>query len=615
LIRPRDGIILGAIILVAAALSAMWLIRMPIFENPDENTHADYAFVLMTTGHLIRARDGFPATDVHPYTRYLKGIGHVTAIRFNNAGRVPPDYGTSAYDRRADANAPLVDPHAFDRGVHPVPYVALVNSFVYYAFDAEAMRIGYALSHSSLIAAFRSGRALGIFFLAVGLVAIFLVLRERHVPPGPALALVAAIGWLPQVSWLCASIQPDNLGFAAVPTVTYLALRGRRLGLDITRSALLGLALALTTITKVAYGLAVTLAVLPLVAILCSRMRDARLRAIVALLVVAPGAVLLAISFQLSYSPDVGGLLNLSNTHGVLKVLPVSLWDLFNFGRTSLTFWHAFGISQTILLGSAVATTIVHILLVGATLVVVLFMIAREVRLIARLIHVAKARSLRSALLLAFGDVVLVSYAWFIAIMTFFYALTLGLLGAGRYFMPFIAPALLCGVWYMPQLLSASGRRVVRPVILVFLIGYALVEAAFSWGAIERRYYRAPSAEDLRYEENGKINAPAADPPVILARGTPLHIVGWTFDSTLSEPARSVIAVVDHEHRVPLHVDEARKDVVLLYHDDDLLRSGFSGLVETRNLRPGQHVISIEVVESTRTALFPSPKNVTFQIR
>jgi hypothetical protein len=615
LIRPRDGIILAAIVLVAAALAAMWLIRMPIFENPDENTHADYAFVLLTTGHLIRARDGLPATDVHPYTRYLKAVGHVAGIRFNNAGRVPPDYGTSAYDRRADANAPIVDRHAFDQGVHTVPYVALVNSFVYYALDATAMRIGYTLSNGSLVAAFRSGRALGILFLAIGLISIFLLLRERRVPPGQALALVAAIGWLPQVSWLCASVQPDNLGFAAVPTATYLALRSRRLGLDITQAMLLGLALALTTITKVAYGLAVTLAIVPLVALLCARLPNARLRALAAFLALAPSAALLAISLQISYSPYFGRLLSLSNTHGVLKVLPVSFLGLFDYGRTSLTFWHAFGISQMISLGDAASTAAVHIVLVAATLVVLLFMIAREGRVIARLVHVAKGRSLRTAALLACGDVVLVSYVWFIAIMTFFYAVTLGLLGAGRYFMPFIAPALLCGIWYMPQLLSAPWRRGVRSVILVFLIGYSLVEAAFSWGAIERRYYTPPSTEALRYEENGAINAPAADPPVTLARGTPFHVAGWTFDSTLSKPARSVIAVVDHERRVPMHVNEPRNDIELLYHDDDLLQSGFSGWIETGELRPGEHVISIEVVESTRSAVFPSPKDVTFRIR
>ncbi|HTV74103.1 MAG TPA: hypothetical protein VME66_10390 [Candidatus Acidoferrales bacterium] len=587
---------------------------MPIFENPDENSHADYVFVLLTTGHLIRAADGVPATDVHPYTRYLKRAANVDGIRFNNAGRVPAGYGTAAYDSALDANAPHVDAHAFDRGLHPVPYVALINSFFYYALDAMAMRAGSWLNHGSLTTAFAAGRALGILFLGIALVLLYLILRERHLPVRYALVLVAAIGWFPQLSSLCASIQPDSLGVLAVPAALYVALRCHRLGMNPWRALLLGLTLAVAAITKAPYGLALTLAIAPLAVILCRRLPTTAAQLRAAALIVVPAIVLLATSLSLSRSPYAGRIFVAPSTDGVVAQLPQGLWALFSFSRPSLTFWHAFGISQIISLGGDGPTVLTHCVLVAASLTVLAFLCVREVRVLGRLARIARVRSLGTAVTLAFSDVVLVSYFIFIAIMAVLYALTQGELGSGRYFIPFILAAWLCGVWYMPQILSPQGRYVARPIILAFLLGYSVIESAFSWGAIERRYYTPLPPAQLVYEENGQINSPSPDTPVAVRRGTVLPLVGWTFDSTTSTPARAVIALVDHRDRIPLHTGEAREDIVRLYHDDDLLHSGFRGWIDTATFSTGPHVISIVVHENGRTVTFPPDKEVTFLV-
>jgi hypothetical protein len=333
---------------------------------------------------------------------------------------------------------------------------------------------------------------------------------------------------------------------------------------------------------------------------------------LLATLVFVPALILLAIGAYVSSSPYTSRLFTKPDMHAVVTQLPQGLWSLFSFTRTSITFWHGFGISQMISLGGNTPTVAVQSILVSTTLIIFWLMIVRELRVLARLAHLARARSLSTALVLAFSDAVLVSYLCFIAIMTVVYTVSHGEIASGRYFLPFILPALLCGVWYVPQMLSPRPRRMVRTAGLAFLVAYAAVEAAFSWGAIERRFYDLPPRNMTFYEDNGKIDAPADT--ATIERGAPLLVRGWTFDSTTSRQPLAVIAVVDGHRRIPLHAGEMRPDIALLYHDDDIVRCGFSGRLDTTHLYRGTHLLSLIVVERARAVALPPSKDVSFVI-
>src|SRR5271168_4105272 len=71
-VRVVDRVVLALIIAVSVALSTFWAFRVPIFEEPDESAHFDYAISIATAHRLILAREGVPGTDVHPYTLYLE---------------------------------------------------------------------------------------------------------------------------------------------------------------------------------------------------------------------------------------------------------------------------------------------------------------------------------------------------------------------------------------------------------------------------------------------------------------------------------------------------------------------------------------------------------------
>ncbi len=87
---------LALIIALSVGLSTFWAFRVPIFEEPDESAHFDYAISIATAHKLILARDGIPGTDVHPYTRYLEDATNFRGTRYNPDGRAPQGYGTAA---------------------------------------------------------------------------------------------------------------------------------------------------------------------------------------------------------------------------------------------------------------------------------------------------------------------------------------------------------------------------------------------------------------------------------------------------------------------------------------------------------------------------------------
>ena len=148
----------AAIVAIALGLACVWVFRVPLFQQPDENAHADYAFALFAAHGPIRASTGRPATDVDPVVRYLEGASGFRAMRFSGDGRVPAGYGSAAFDRALDAGAPhpstVVDPRSDMR----VPWVAAQYPYLYYALDALAIGVAGLVGGGSVLAEFFGAR-------------------------------------------------------------------------------------------------------------------------------------------------------------------------------------------------------------------------------------------------------------------------------------------------------------------------------------------------------------------------------------------------------------------------------------------------------------------------
>jgi len=187
----------AAIIALGLGLALVWVFRMPLFQSPDENAHADYAFTLFTTHAPIRARDMRPATDVHPLVRYLEDASGFRTMRYNQDGRVPAGYGSRSYNRTLDAASPRVPTGFLAQNGGRVPWVARQYGHLYYTLDALAIGIGAMVGGGSALAEFFAARLFNVVLLAITLVLTWLTLVELRLSVFLRLGLLATIAWFP----------------------------------------------------------------------------------------------------------------------------------------------------------------------------------------------------------------------------------------------------------------------------------------------------------------------------------------------------------------------------------------------------------------------------------
>ena len=289
----RFGLI--AVLLVALGLAALWVVRVPFFESPDENAHADYAFTLFTYRAPLPLAGRRQATNVHPLVAYLESASAFGKMHYNPDGRAPAGYGSAAFLRAVDAGAPVVPRDFLEHNGGRVPYVARSYASFYYALTAGAIWLGALLSGGSPTAELFAARGFNLVLLLCSLSLAYATFRELQLSYGKALALVATIGFFPLTSWVSAYVQPDNLSFLAVTLALYVALRFRREPGDARSAAWLGLALGLLAFTKAQYFVVVALPVLAAAALaLTGRRRSWAAWAVRVALLIGPAAVAVA---------------------------------------------------------------------------------------------------------------------------------------------------------------------------------------------------------------------------------------------------------------------------------------------------------------------------------
>jgi hypothetical protein len=632
---------LAVIIAASLGLALFWVVRLPFFQSPDENAHADYSFTLFTTMRPLRAAAKVPATNVHPLLRYLEERSGFRSMRLNSEGRVPPGYGSRAFFRDVDARAPSVDRDFLKREGDRVPYVAQSYAYLYYALDAVAIGVASIATGGSASAEYLAARGFNLVLLALSLLLCYGTLRELRVRVPAALAMVATIGFLPLTSWVSAYVQPDNLSFTAVALALYLAIRLRREPDGMRAAFATGLALALLALTKQQYLLAVAV---PLVAdrtlrFAARRESIARWTAYTALTVVPALLAGLSLRWSVASSGAQVGAIVAANNNPIAAAaaggpaallahvaggIAKALGSIYYNGFTFFGFWGEFSWDRTqITFGSPEFTSLVFALLGAASVLVALLVCVRVVlRVWPRLFSIARRRGIFSAARLAASDVPLNAYVCFVALMIVVQLSTDGSLGdEGRYYLPFVLPALLCATRYGPR---ALPRRIGAPLARILgggALAYACLAATAAPGAIERRFYAAPVHPADRetwalVQRLGPYRITSFDPAVAMtfAPNAVVPVKGVAIDSRSDLPAQSVELLVDGRVRAKARLGYPDPLILDNMHDDALLDSGFTATLDLHGLAPGPHELRLAIGERTRATPYVSLARVRFSI-
>jgi hypothetical protein len=636
-----EKLALCAVILSAALLAFVWAVRLPFFQQHDENAHADYSFTLFSTGRPVPRGDDTLATDVHPDVRYLEDVSGFRQMRRNLDGRVVPGYGTKSFFKNVDAGAPRVAPSFLRHNGRKIPYVARSYSYFYYALDALAIATGAIISHGSVTIEFFSARLLGIVLLAFTLAFSYWTMRELRIRPVPALVLLATIGMLPLTSWMSGSVQPDTLSFTAVALVFFLSVRLRREPRQLRSAAYLGIALGLLALTKSQYLVAVGIPALLDRTLRFSKNDNSALRwfACIALLLTpatfaeaSVQALLGGANQQASVVVSSGAtFFAVAAAHGAMAVsialvrAVAEAWTSFFYhGFTFTGYWGEFSWSRTRLSFGSDAMTSLVFSAVGAFSVAVNVLIAfRLVTQIApKLVNVAHRRGLRVAARLAASNVLLNAYGFFVVVMITIYVSTAGeVADEGRYWLPFALPALLCATVYAPRALSRGLRHPFAVTLGAGALAYSTLAALAAPIALQQRYYEPPHSlvadETLAIVRRlgpHRIARHDSSRIYVLTCCARVAVEGVAIDSRSDSPARSVDLLVDG--RLRGHAQTGNVDPQLAYMlDERLMRSGFNAWLDLRGLASGAHELRLAVGERARSKPYLSVSRVRFSIK
>jgi hypothetical protein len=539
-------------IILAGSLSTTWVFIVPIFQANDEAAHFDYAISIASAGKPIPMGDKKADWIVSPYTRYLLGANDYFRIAFHSSIRAPRGYGTLAYYRRLDANAPsLREP--VDRPGR-ISYLAALYPFRFYLLEGAWMRI-IALLTNSLAAVFFGGRMLCVFLTMLGLYFSYRTAINIGVPRWIGVALVIATGFFPLTTTVSAYIQPDNLAFMLVSAGLFFATQLRGAKRPMLTMAALGLALGFLAVTKYQFFLS---AAIPIALLVVARFWSERPALAAALLrisaLVIPTAALLRAQGALAtpaYAAAAGNAVSssiLGPLHEVMESgagatvayifssTASAFRDFYITGPNAATYWGTVGSGDApLIVGNEHVVLALRVIISLASAIVAVLIALRIGANLSRLVKVAFRRSPSQALLLATSDPLLGAYVLFTLIIFALYVASDNVFGAtGRHWYPYIFAAFLCAAWYAPRTLPRLRRT--APIIATLTAAYSLLSSGYATSAVLARYYGAPAGPDLRLVERPSQIAPEA------AVGYLWPIQGMDFHPIFTRRARSTFA-------------------------------------------------------------------------
>jgi Predicted membrane protein (DUF2142) len=613
------------VILLAGALSTIWVFLVPIFQAPDEPAHFDYAMSIYSAGRLIHLADGKRDWIVSPYTKYLMRTSDFDRIVWRSSMHVPRGYGSTAYFARLDADAPSLQAAQTSSG--RISYIVALYPFGFYALEAAWMRV-VSLFTGSLATLFFAARLLCVALTMLGLYFNYRTALNLRVPRWTSIALIAAIGFFPLTSLVSSYVQPDNLAYALVSAALFFATELRPGPLRLAPIVALGVSLGLLAITKYQFfiSLAIPTALFVLVRVLQSKSAAApRVFALAA--TAAPSILLLAIQQLMVNRPisaATAGPTTISleplrsvaaaglgpTLRYVLRTTLAGFTDFFVSGGCAATFWQTIGWVDTPIV---IATPSIELWIRGAialtTIGVAAILIFYFCRNAFRLVAAAGRGHARSTVAVIAGDPVVNSYVCFVALMLALYVLTNNAFGAeGRQWYPYLFAAFLCFVWYAPRALSKRHHEA-SAILACVLLAYSLTASAFALVDLSRRYYGPqvahyvtvnPRPSQIAPRQFGML-WPVADAAYhsstgnvlfSFARGSRLLVVGAAISPDSQVAPSAVAVVVDSRAAQPVLANQYAYMIAEATHSvADGYRAFYSN-VATSHLAEGAHTVA-----------------------
>jgi hypothetical protein len=628
----KSRVTVAAVIVAAAAVALAWVFFVPILEAPDETVHFEYATALYSAGGLVAPRDAarlsVPDGRPVPYPKYLEDQSAVAVIAEKPDVKAPSGYGGATYYG------------SVDRNVHPVETAAdLFNPpllryypFGYYLLDAAVMG-ATSLFTSSPVALFFAARSLSVALLVLSLVFTYLILRRLRCGFALSLPLTAVVGLFPMTSMMASSVQSDNLSFTLVSLALLAALELRQRPHQRAWTAVLGLALGALLVTKLHYFAIVAIAVVAMLVTQRIDQRDGRgWRLEVALLVLPAvlleslqvwtqwGAPALIAPSQLGDVADIRAAL--SGGPGAVAAYAariVTFTFLDNtFGREFGSFWGAFGwVDTPLVLGSTAVTAAVWLLFAGMSIGLLACTLVRLGQVSYRLGRVARRGRPRLALRMAFSNPVAVSYF----LLAAFLFTVEGYPGVqGRYYFPLLPAVFWVALKYAPRALPGKFGPALFRMQVAGLVVYTIAGAIFAFPTLASRYYAhgrdlvpvarealQPVPTEGRYAIT-RVRLPEATLGVGSLPTGRVGVVGWAIDGQAAAPARTVFIDIDGlAFQQAVYGDDSPAAVSAL-GSTRYAQCGFDAILDTTNLTPGSHQLTVRVVSSDGTRLYaPGP--------
>ncbi len=599
----------ATIVVLASLLCGYWALRFPLLLEPDEVAHADAAFAYFDAGRPFVVQRPTIANFVTPQIRYLMRATDYRRMRYNNHASVHPGYGTPAYFRSLDADAPQPSNARPADGAR-VPYVLAFYPSTYYYAVATAMRAGWSAFGHSLSAAIFAGRFLNVLMLASTLVLGYAVLSEMSFTSAQRIMLLAGIAFFPLSTWMGAYIQPDNQSALLMTATLLAALALRKKPASLTRLALYGIAASALGVTKLQYALVAIVAFG--LAFRGSFDREAlpiRVRALV-------GGVAIPIVVTLfgRYVSPIGGLNAITSgtayAHaGLLERLRIASYDVMNSatgallgGQTFAGFWFHFGLRSGGVFPSSAIGAVTSVLVSLTVLTFAAWCVSQR-RLLRRLRPVAVRYGARRAWGFFGTDPTLNAYLLLTILLLVVSTFTNGgVTLQGRYWYPALIPIVILSVHSIGGAFPRATRGIATSIACAFWLCYSAVAAPCAVVAMNRDFYHG--SDTMPTWELGEIESVEVDDRVrerqdlTVNAGSILTVRGGAIDSSVGLPARDVRFRIDHgpERRAVTNLPD--RQLPMIFNDQVLANGGFLFDVPTRGLAPGVHEIQISAYEA-----------------
>lgn len=603
--------------IIALTMASGWAFFLPIFLNPDEDSHYDYALTMFSAGRPMRADEHVVGRDTHPVVEYLMRETHAREQRLDLNVGAPRGYGTATYFHELDARAP----HAsLSASINPAPYISRLYPIGYYALAAAAVAIGDTASHHSAVAQFFSARILSIALLVPTLWFTWQMLVELRLVRRRVSAIFACVALMPLTAWMFASVQPDVLVCALVAPITYVSLRWRNAPAESKHLIVLGFLLAALAATKLHYFAAMYL---PIAAMLAARLpwRSMPRSAAFAIgsISIPPVLAIVGTGRFLHTTEVVTGICQSPSGLSVaLKEGAGATAQFFALGLqrglrgtfldvSGSSFWLNYTAYRNTPLDiiSHPFSSALTLILQALSVVMAILFVVRVYRIGRGIFNVAIRRSWRTAATIATSNILVNSLLTFIFIIYGFQLYVGGDIPMqGRYWLPFLPAIWLVTFTIAPRALPRRLSIPVARVAFVLVFGFATLASAYTFSSLHERFYDTHPNDSPSNEFTSAIWADVSNDVV--------RINGVAYDLRLASPVEEIEVRIDGRKRfAPVRFD--RPDVQCDM-EKTLLHVGYRLRIAATSFAPGSHRVDVFVRTPWHHELIDTGTNAIFTI-